>query len=94
VFVSGQGPIDSEGLAVPLELGVSSPDADRVRRLIETARGRMDHIVKCTCYLADLGAFAEFDTVYREVFADPRSSKTNGVGPSQKHWNRNRRDCR
>jgi hypothetical protein len=54
----------------------------------------MNRIINCTCYLADLVAFAEFDTVYREVFANPTPLNKRPKPPSQRHWNRNRRHRR
>jgi 2-iminobutanoate/2-iminopropanoate deaminase len=82
VFISGQGPIGSKGRVVPGAIGAQTrPTLQNVRRLIEAAGGRMEHIVKCTCYLADVGAFAEFDVAYREFFADPLPCRTTvGAG--------------
>jgi 2-iminobutanoate/2-iminopropanoate deaminase len=80
VFISGQGPIHSEGRVVAAPVGAQTrPTLQNVRPLIEAAGGRMDHVVKCACYLADIDVFAEFDA-YREFFADPLPCRT-AVGP-------------
>jgi 2-iminobutanoate/2-iminopropanoate deaminase len=72
VFISGPGPIDGEGRIVPGPIGAQIRlTLQNVRRLIEAGGGRLDHVVKCTCYLADIATFAEFNAGYREFFADP-----------------------
>lgn len=77
IFVSGQGPIDSEGRVVPGAISAQTRlTLENVRRLIEAAGGGMNAVIKCTCYLADIGTFPEFDAAYREIFAEPWPCRT------------------
>ena len=77
VIVSGQGPIDREGRVVsgPIESEVRLT-LKNVRQLLEAAGARMDQVVRCTCYLADIGDFAAFDAVYREAFGTALPART------------------
>ena len=50
--------------------------AKTVRQLLEAAGARMDQVVRCTCYLADIGDFAAFDAVYREAFGTALPART------------------
>jgi hypothetical protein len=49
---------------------------ENVRRLLEAAGARMDQVVKCTCYLADIADFQAFDAVYREAFGGLLPART------------------
>src|SRR5690242_20246872 len=71
VFVSGQGPIDPKGNVVSgsIENEVALT-LENIARLLEAAGARMDHVVKCTCYLADIADFDAFDRVYRTYFGE------------------------
>ena len=77
VFVSGQGPIDPKGNVVPgsIESEVTLT-LDNIARLLEAAGARMDHVVKCTCYLADIADFDTFDRVYRTYFGEVPPART------------------
>lgn len=77
VIVSGQGPIDPNGKIVS---GTIDSEVrltmENVRRLLEAAGARMDQVVKCTCYLADIADFEAFDAVYRETFCGLLPART------------------
>ncbi len=77
VIVSGQGPIDRDGRVVSgsIESEVRLT-LENIRQLLETAGARMDQVVKCTCYLADINDFAAFDAVYREAFGEAFPART------------------
>ena len=77
VIVSGQGPIDRHGRIVSgsMESEVRLT-LENIRQLLETAGARMDQVVKCTCYLADINDFAAFDAVYREAFGEAFPART------------------
>lgn len=36
----------------------------------------MNHVVKTTCFLLDLGQFAEFNAIYAAAFAEPRPARS------------------
>jgi len=77
IFVSGQGPISPTGTIVSGSIAAQTRlTMDNVRRLIEAGGGKMDQVVKCTCYLADIRDFDAFDEVYRTCFAPPLPVRT------------------
>jgi 2-iminobutanoate/2-iminopropanoate deaminase len=77
IAVSGQGPIDPSGAVVPGDIRAQTAlTLDNVRRLVEAAGGRMDQVVRCTCFLADISDFDAFDEVYRTYFRDPLPTRT------------------
>ena len=79
VFVSGQGPLDPETLAVR---GATVAEQTRftlenVVALVRAAGGEASDIVRCTCYLASIDAFDEFTAAYEAFFAHaPRPTRT------------------
>jgi 2-iminobutanoate/2-iminopropanoate deaminase len=79
VFVSGQGPLDPATLAVR---GATVAEQTRhtlenVVALVRAAGGAPEDIVRCTCYLASIEAFAEFTAAYEAFFAhEPRPTRT------------------
>lgn len=82
VFVSGQGPIDPSGNIVSgsIESEVALT-LQNVSRLLEAAGARLDQVVKCTCYLADIANFDAFDAVYWTYFgAVPPARTTVAAG--------------
>jgi 2-iminobutanoate/2-iminopropanoate deaminase len=79
VFVSGQGPLHPETLAV---LGTTVAEQTRhtlenVVALVEAAGGTREDIVRCNCYLASIDLFDEFTIAYEQYFAhEPRPTRT------------------
>jgi 2-iminobutanoate/2-iminopropanoate deaminase len=82
VFVSGQGPIDGNGAIVSGTIEAETEMTLRnVEALLKAAGSSLDRVVKCTCYLADIGDFDRFDAAYRKVFAGHRPTRTTvGAG--------------
>lgn len=77
IFVSGQGPIDRHGSIVGGDVASEVRlTLQNIRNLLETAGAGMDHVVKCTCYLADMHDFDAFDATYRQFFGDPPPTRT------------------
>jgi 2-iminobutanoate/2-iminopropanoate deaminase len=79
VFVSGQGPLDPGTLAVR---GTTVAEQTRytLENLVahvEAAGGHREDIVRCTCYLASIASFDEFNAAYEQFFAhEPRPTRT------------------
>ena len=80
VYVSGQGPLDPQTLAV---LGDDRRRADdahaaqRPARWSRPAAATPTSIVRCTCYLASIDLFDEFTAAYERFFAhEPRPTRT------------------
>lgn len=77
IFVSGQGPLNPEGEIIPGDVTSEVRlTLQNIRALVEAAGGSMEQVVKCTCYLADIGDFDAFDLAYRQFFGDPPPSRT------------------
>lgn len=73
VFLSGQIPLDPQTMSL-----VTGDFEARARRVFENlaavaraAGGDLDHIVKLTVYLTDLGNFAAVNEVMAEYFREP-----------------------
>lgn len=76
VIVSGQGGM-RDGVIV--EGGVTAQTvqtmANLAARLAEAGAG-LDDVVKTTCFLTDMGTFAEFNAAYAEAFGDHRPARS------------------
>jgi 2-iminobutanoate/2-iminopropanoate deaminase len=82
VFCSGQVALDPASGDL-----VAGSVADQTRRcmsnlvaVLDAAGTSLNHVVKVTAYLTDMGDFAEFNDTYRDFFpADPPARATIGV---------------
>lgn len=77
LFVSGQVPIDPATGAI-IE-GDIAAQTHRVMRnlsaIVEAAGATMDHVVRCTVYLADMNDFAAMNDVYGSYFSQPAPAR-------------------
>ena len=79
LFVSGQGPLDPQTLAVCGDtVGEQTTHTlKNVMALVEAGGGDASTIVRCTCYLASIDLFDEFTAAYERFFShDPRPTRT------------------
>ncbi len=77
VMVSGQGPLDAHGLVVAGTIEEQTTRAlENVRLHLDHAGARLDQVVKCGCFLADIGDFDGFDRAYRRFFGVDLPSRT------------------
>jgi 2-iminobutanoate/2-iminopropanoate deaminase len=70
VYVSGQGPVDPK-TAQPIRGTIEEETLIVLRNLqgiLGAAGCTLDHVVKCTVHLADIGAFDRYNAVYRDFF--------------------------
>ena len=77
LFVSGQVPIDpATGAIID---GDIKAHTDRVMRnlaaILDAAGASMDHVVRCTVYLADMNDFAAMNDVYGSYFSQPAPAR-------------------
>lgn len=69
VFTSGQIPVEPESGRVPDGIEAqASQSCKNVGAILAAAGSGMDHVVKTTCFLADMGDFAAFNAVYETYF--------------------------
>jgi 2-iminobutanoate/2-iminopropanoate deaminase len=76
VIVSGQGGLRDGAI---VEGGVSAQTAQalaNVAGVLAEAGASLDDVVKTTCFLTDLGTFAEFNDAYAEAFGDHRPARS------------------
>ncbi len=72
VYTAGQLPVDRTTGKI-VEGGISAEarqSLTNLKHVLESAGSDLAHVVKTTCFLADMGEFAEFNAVYAEFFTD------------------------
>jgi len=72
LFVSGQGPFAKDGSgAVPGTIQEETVRTlDNLKAVLEDAGSGLEHVIKTTCFLADMNDFKAFNEVYAQYFAD------------------------
>jgi 2-iminobutanoate/2-iminopropanoate deaminase len=77
LFVSGQVGRDADGTTPS---GIKEQTTVTLRNLaavLEAAGGTLADVVRCNCYLTNIGDFAGFNEVYRSFFtSDPLPART------------------
>ena len=69
VFTSGQIPVDPADGSIPEGIAAQAEQSCRnVGAVLEAAGTDFSKVVKTTCFLADMGDFAEFNAVYEKFF--------------------------
>lgn len=69
VYTSGQIPVNPENGAVEEGIAAQAEQSCKnVGAILEAAGSGFDKVFKTTCFLADMGDFAEFNKVYEKFF--------------------------
>ena len=69
VFTSGQIPVDPASGSIPQGIEAQTHQACKnVAAVLEEAGSSLENVVKTTCFLADIGDFAQFNAVYEGYF--------------------------
>ena len=69
VFTSGQIPVDPVDGSVPEGIAAQAAQSCKnVGAILEAVGTSFDHVIKTTCFLADMSDFAAFNEVYAEYF--------------------------
>ena len=78
VYTSGQLPINPEtGAFVPGGIKEQTRQSlTNVKAVLEEAGTAMNRVVKTTVFLADMGDFADMNSVYAEVFSTPYPARS------------------
>ena len=78
VFTAGMGPLDPETRKVVGDTIEEQTELtiDNLAAVLEEAGTSLDHAVKATVHLKDLGDFAAFNRVYERRFGDPKPVRT------------------
>lgn len=69
IFASGQIPVNPATGEVPEGIAAQAKQScENVKAILEAAGTDLTHVVKTTCFLADMGDFAAFNEVYGSYF--------------------------
>ncbi len=69
VYLSGQIPVDPASGTMPEGIAAQAEQSCKnVAALLEAANTDLSHVIKTTCFLADMGDFAKFNEVYARYF--------------------------
>lgn len=69
IFTSGQIPVNPETGLVPEGIAAQSEQSCKnVGAILEAAGSSFEHVIKTTCFLADMNDFAAFNEVYAQYF--------------------------
>ena len=77
LYLSGQVGEDENGNLVP---GGIQAETEQIMRNIKAALARrgldMEHVVKCTVFLADIAEWSVFNDVYKKHFSEPYPARS------------------
>lgn len=70
IYTSGQLPLNPKTMKIEEETieGQARQALDNLKAVLEAAGSSLEHVVKTTCFLADLGHFTAFNEIYAEYF--------------------------
>jgi len=69
IYLSGQIPVDPTSGSMPEGIAAQAEQSCKnVAALLEAANTDLSHVIKTTCFLADMGDFAKFNEVYARYF--------------------------
>ena len=78
IFVSGQGPLDTE--AQELVSGTIQEETrvtlENIKNILEDVGSSMENVLKVTAYLGDMDNFFAFNEVYAEYFPSDPPART------------------
>lgn len=78
LFVSGQVSRDLKtGATLNGDITVQTEHVlENLKTIIELAGGRLENVLKTTCFLSDIGSISEFNAVYLKYFTDERPARS------------------
>jgi 2-iminobutanoate/2-iminopropanoate deaminase len=69
VYCSGQIPVNPQSGEIPEGIAAQAEQSCKnVSAVLEAGGTKLDHVVKTTCFLSDMGNFAAFNAVYEKYF--------------------------
>jgi 2-iminobutanoate/2-iminopropanoate deaminase len=78
VYTAGQVAYDADGSLVAGGIEEQTRQTlENVRACLEAAGCTLDDVMKVTAFLADLGDFDGYNSVYREFFSEPYPARTS-----------------
>lgn len=77
LFTSGSIPLRPDGTLVEGDIAAQAEQVmENLRQVLEAAGTSLAHVVKCTCFLADMNDFAAFNAVYARAFGDAKPARS------------------
>ncbi|PMS31627.1 endoribonuclease L-PSP [Trinickia symbiotica] len=77
VFVAGQTPRDAQRRIVGQTIEEQTTAVlDNLSKVLAAAGANLDDVVKVTVYLADLGSFEKFNSVFAKYFSEFKPART------------------
>ena len=78
LYISGQGPVDP--ITNKLISGTIGQETVRtlenIKAIIAEAGGKLENVLKITCYLADMDDFSAFNNAYKDYFIKEPPART------------------
>lgn len=76
-FISGQIGVDPKTKTAPEDIAGQTHQAlHNLKAMVEGAGLTLDHIVKTTLFLTDMGDFAAVNEIYTGYFSEPRPARS------------------
>jgi 2-iminobutanoate/2-iminopropanoate deaminase len=78
LFISGQGPVDlATGTVIPGTIEEETRLVhSHIGKILTAAGCRFEDVVKCTCHVADIRDFDDFNRTYSTFFSGVRPART------------------
>jgi 2-iminobutanoate/2-iminopropanoate deaminase len=77
LFLAGQVPLTPQGTMIQGDIATQARQVlNNLKAVLEKTGANMDHVVKTTVFLADLGDFEAVNQVYAEYFEEPYPART------------------
>jgi 2-iminobutanoate/2-iminopropanoate deaminase len=78
IFISGQGPLDTEtGQLITATVGEEARQTlENIKNILEDVGSSMSNVLKVTAYLGDMDNFSAFNEVYAEYFPSDPPART------------------
>ena len=77
VFTSGQIPLRPDGTVVEGSVAEQTRQVlDNLRAVLSAAGSGLEHVVKATVFVTDIGQFSDLNEVYAQYFSAPFPART------------------
>lgn len=86
IFVSGQIPLEPESGAIPTGIEAQAKQVcENIAAILKASGSDLQHVLKTTCFLADMGDFTVFNEVYETYFVSKPARSCVAVKELPKH---------
>ena len=86
IFVSGQIPLEPESGAIPTGIEAQAKQVcENIAAILKASGSDLQHVLKTTCFLADMGDFTVFIEVYETYFVSKPARSCVAVKELPKH---------